>query len=339
NPVERVYAENKKVFEPYADVLVGLLHTDVYTPQTLAKIDKVAREIEGVKGIKKVQHILNVKNIQGTDGGLDVSPMTPDGAIPQTPEGIASLRSKVESWEVYENVYVTGDARGAAIVATLEDGVETDQIVPIYYAINAIVQKHEGPEKFFISGTKVVEALQGHYMIKDLIMLPPLVCIILLGSLFLFFRHMRGMLLPLVSVAISAVWTLGLMAMVRIPLTIVTTALPVALMACGSAYGIHVVENVMADYFAGLRGPKGVAGALARIRIPVFMAALTTMAAFISLCTTPIVPLTHFGLLSAFGIFVAMGLALTFIPATLAILDKRGREVTPHHHTRHDLVG
>ncbi|HOJ14853.1 MAG TPA: MMPL family transporter, partial [Deltaproteobacteria bacterium] len=92
------------------------------------------------------------------------------------------------------------------------------------------------------------------------------------------------------------------------------TALPVALMACGSAYGIHVVENVMADSFAGMRGKGGIDNAVARIRIPVFMAALTTMAAFISLCTTPIVPLTHFGLLSAFGIFTAMGLALTFVP-------------------------
>ncbi|HPP81593.1 MAG TPA: MMPL family transporter, partial [Deltaproteobacteria bacterium] len=160
-----------------------------------------------------------------------------------------------------------------------------------------------------------------------------------LVSLFLFFRHLRGMLLPLVSVAISAVWTVGLMALSHIPLTIVTTALPVALMACGSAYGIHVVENVMADSFAGMRGKGGIDNAVARIRIPVFMAALTTMAAFISLCTTPIVPLTHFGLLSAFGIFTAMGLALTFVPAMLTILEARGREIVPHHHTRRDLVG
>ena len=339
NPVEKVYADTKKVFEPYADILVGMLDNNIYNPKSLDKIHRVAGEIEEIKGIKKVQYVLNVKNIQGSESGLDVSPMVKEGEVPKTREEIASLREKVTSWDVYENVYVTGDAKGTAIAAVLEDGVETDQIVPIYYAIDAIVKKYEGPERFFISGTKVVEALQGHYMIKDLIVLPPLVCLVLLLSLFIFFRNLRGMLLPLVSVGISAVWTVGLMAMVKIPLTIVTTALPVALMACGSAYGIHVVENVLADYFAGKRGRDGIDGALSRIRVPVFMAALTTMAAFLSLCTTPIVPLTHFGLLSAFGIAVAMSLALTFIPALLSILDAHGREIRPHHHSKRDIVG
>ncbi|HPP81912.1 MAG TPA: hypothetical protein PLQ43_13625, partial [Deltaproteobacteria bacterium] len=163
NPVERVYAENKKVFEPYADILVGMIHEDVFEPATLAKLDRVAREIEGIKGVKKVQHLLNVKNIQGSNGGLDVSPMVEEGTVPSSPEEAELLRGKVSSWEVYENTYITRDHRGAAIVATLEDGVETDQIVPIYYAIDAIVKKYEGPERFFISGTKVIEALQGIY--------------------------------------------------------------------------------------------------------------------------------------------------------------------------------
>jgi hypothetical protein len=202
-----------------------------------------------------------------------------------------------------------------------------------------LVKKYEGPERFFISGTKVVEALQGHYMIKDLMFLPPLVCVVLLVSLFLFFRNIRGMLLPLISVGISVIWTLGLMAMLHIPLTIVTCALPVALMACGSAYGIHVVENVLADYGAGRKGKRGISGALGRITVPVIMAALTTMAAFLSLCTTPIVPLTDFGLMSAFGIAVAMVLALTFVPASLSLLDAHGREIVPHHHSKRDLVG
>ncbi|MCK7481216.1 MAG: hypothetical protein M0C28_31495 [Candidatus Moduliflexus flocculans] len=57
----------------------------------------------------------------------------------------------------------------------LKKNVQTDDIIPIYYAMTDIMKKYEGPERFFISGTKVLEALQSHYMIKDLIFLPPLV--------------------------------------------------------------------------------------------------------------------------------------------------------------------
>ncbi|MGC9325346.1 MAG: efflux RND transporter permease subunit [Desulfomonilia bacterium] len=338
NPVEKVYNANNQEFEPYADIIVGMLHDDIYTPSSLEKIRNIAHDIEEIQGIKRVTYILNMKNIQGSESGLDVSPMYEDGEVPGTDAEVAALRERVDSWTVNDKVYVAGDGKGTALLAVLEDDVETDAIIPIYYSIDEILKTYDGPEQYFVSGTKVIEALQGHYMIKDLIFLPPLVCIVLLGSLYLFFRNLRGTILPLVSVAISAIWTVGLMAIFRIPLTIVTTALPVALMACGSAYGIHVVENVLSDIAEGRRGLPGINRALNRIRMPIIMASLTTMAAFISLCSTPIVPLVHFGLFTAYGIIVSMVLALTFIPAVLSLLETHGREFVPHHHSSKDIV-
>ncbi|MGC9323943.1 MAG: efflux RND transporter permease subunit [Desulfomonilia bacterium] len=338
NPAVQLFVQNKQNFEPYADIIIGMFDTDIFSRSSLEKLQKIVRELEEVDGIQDVHYVLNVKNIQGSESGLDVAPMVRDDTLPLTEEEIVSVREKVHSWDVYQDVYVTRDGTGTAISAILEEDVETDQIVPIYFAITKILETYEGPEKFYVSGTKVLEALQSHYMIKDLILLPSLVCIVLLGFLFVFFRNIRGMLLPLACVGLSAIWTVGVMAIVNVPLTVVTTALPVALMACGSAYGIHVVENVLADAAVGKRGKKGISGAIGRITIPVTMAALTTMAAFTSLCTTTIVPLMNMGLLCAFGLAVAMSLSLTFIPAVMVLLDTHGKELVPHHHSKKDII-
>lgn len=340
NPEVEIFVANKHAFEPYADMLIGMINTgDIFNPSSLEKLGKIARELEEIPEVRKVTCLLNVKNIQGSESGLDVSSMVRDGGVPLTAREIALLKDKVGSWEVYKDTYITRDGKGTGILVVLQREVQTDQIVPIYYAITDILNRYEGPEKFYISGTKVVEALQSHYMIKDLILLPPLVCVVLLTFLFLFFRNIRGTLLPLVSVAISAVWTLGLMALVRLPLTLVTTALPVVLIACGSAYGIHVVENVLADDAEGRKGRDGIMGAVFRVRMPVAMAAMTTMAAFISFTSSTIVPLMNMGLFSAFGLGVAMMLALTFIPAVLSLMDAHRREVTHHYHSKKDYVG
>ena len=296
-------------------------------------------ETEGIRGVKKVTSILNVKNIQGVDGGLEVKPMVEGGTVPLTPGEFDGLRQRAMSWNVYDGTYVTRDGKGTALAIVLQDDIETDDIVPIYYRLENIVQKHQGPEEFFISGPTVVEALQGHYMIKDLELLVPLVLVVLLASLFVFFRSIQGMLLPLLGVALSCSWTMGLMALLGIPLTMVTTALPVALMAVSSAYGIHVLENVFSDAHDGSGGKAGIIRALERVRLPVIMAGLTTIASFLSLCTTPIVPITQFGVLCAFGIGSTLILSLTFIPAVLSILDSAGRVHVSHHHTRRDLVG
>ncbi len=340
NPEVKTFVANKHAFEPYADILIGMIHTaDIFNPSSLEKLDRIVEELEEIEEIEKATCLLNVKNIQGSESGLDVAPMVKDGEFPAGPAEIALLKDKVGSWEAYRDTYISRDGKGTGILVVLQDEVQTDQIVPVYYAITDILNAHEGPEKFYISGTKVVEALQSHYMIKDLILLPPLVCVVLLTFLFVFFRNIRGTLLPLVSVAISAVWTLGLMALIRHPLTLVTTALPVVLIACGSAYGIHVVENVLADNAEGRKGRDGIMGALTRVRLPVTMAAMTTMAAFISFTTSPIVPLMHMGLFAAFGLGTAMMLSLTFIPAVLTLMDAHAREITHHYHSRKDVVG
>jgi len=339
NPVEEVYNRNRQEFESYADVLIGMLHDDVYNPGSLEKIRRITEEVENIPGVKKVTSILNVKNIAGGEEGLDVSPMVEEGELPRSGEELKELREKARSWSVYEGVYITEDGSGTSLSVVLDNTVETDDIVPIYYTLLDIVKKYEGPEEFFISGPTVVEALQGHYMIKDLKLLVPLVNIVLLGFLFLFFRNFRGTVLPLVSVGIASIWTIGLMPMFDIPLTMVTSVLPVALIAVGSAYGIHVLENVFSDAEEGKAGLSGIITAATRVSLPVIMAGLTTIASFISLCTSAIVPLKQFGALSSFGLLAALMISLTFLPAVLAVADSRGWKYRPHHHSSRDCIG
>jgi len=323
DPVQ-VFIENIKSFQPYADIIVGMLHTDIYNPRSLEKLDKVVQEFSRIKGIKKVTCILNVKNIRGNESGLDVSPMVKSGTVPKKPEEIAALKEQIDSWDIYKGALVTRDGTGTAVSCVLADNIETIDIIPIY---------------FKMTGTKVLEALQSHYMIKDLMILPPLVVIVLLTFLYLFFRNVSGMVLPLISVGISCIWSFGLMSLVKMPLTMISTALPVALMAVGVGYGVHVVENVLSDLTEGKKGRPAIKGSVVRIIIPVLIAGLTEVVSFLSLCSMWVVPLTQFGMISAFGFCVAMMLVLTFIPAVLSLIDARVKVYTSHHHTRTDLVG
>lgn len=341
HPKVVTFIENKESFERYADIVVGMLHTNIYNPSSLEKLHKVAGEIEKIKGIKKVTYILNAKNIQGSESGLDVSPFVRNGDVPKTTQEISDLKARIAQWDIFNGSLVTKDGRGAAMSIVLDNNIETIHIIPIYFKMTEILKKYEGPENFFISGTKVLEALQSHYMIKDLIILPPLVTVVLIISLFFFFRSFVGMLLPLLSVGLACLWTFGMMALTKIPLTMISTAMPVALMAVGVGYGVHVVENVFSDTSKGLRGKKGIKISILRIAVPVIIAGLTELTSFLSLCSWWVVPLTQFGMASAFGFTMAMALVLTFIPAILSLTVGKEKvySYTAHHHTKTDIVG
>jgi uncharacterized protein len=338
-PPVKLFHENKDTFAAYTDVIVGMVHTNIYNPSSLKKLSNICSEFEKIKGVEKVTCILNTKNIVGSESGLVVAPLVKEGTVPSTPEEVAELKAKVDSWDIYKGTLVTRDGTGTAMSIVLEKNVQTVDLIPMYFKMDGILKKYAGPEKYFISGTKVLEALQSHYMIRDLIILPPLVVVVLLVALFFFFRNFSGMLLPLLSVGIACIWTFGLMVIVHVPLTMISTALPVALMAVGVGYGVHIIENVFADFSEGKKGKAGIKSAVTRIVAAVLIAGLTEVASFLSLVSIWVVPLTQFGLLSAFGFGVAMLLVLTFIPAVLSIIDARGREHIPRQHTGFDPVG
>jgi predicted RND superfamily exporter protein len=161
-------------------------------------------------------------------------------------------------------------------------------------------------------------------MSADLKFLIPLVVIVVLAVLFLSFRRIGGIVLPILTVVVSSVWSIGAMAFLGVRLSIISTVLPVILVAVGSAYGIHVISHYY-DETAGRRNlsreeHSGIIFAVLRkIGRPVLLAALTTFAGFISLCFTPVVPIYEFGIFASFGVVVAFLISVTLIPALLII--------------------
>ncbi|MBN1637310.1 MAG: RND family transporter, partial [Deltaproteobacteria bacterium] len=336
NHVRKDWIENNEDFDAPLDIIVGFLSDDIFTATTLKKIRDFSSEVEAIPGVEEVSNILNVGTIIGSEAGLEVSPMTE--SLPETDEELAGFKRKVESWDFYQDFYITKDHSGSLVSIVMEDELETDDVIPVYYQLKKIAEKYQGPEQIFISGVPVVEALQGDYMLRDMKLLIPLVNILIVIALFLFFRNLRGVVLPLLTVTISTLWSVGLMALLKMPITHVTSTIPVVLVAVGSAYGIHVLENIISDTHNGYTGLKGIMHSLNRVSVPIVMAGVTTIAAFISLYTSEIVPMKHFGIISAFGILASLGTSLTLIPALLSILEGK-KPYLPHLHTTKDLLG
>ncbi len=336
NPALLEFYENKDMFANREATVIGILGDNIYNSQTLAKLGAMSDEISQIPKVAEVGNIFNLSHITGTDNGMEIEALAAD--VPQSAAEIETLRHKIDSWEFYHGFLVTEDASGTMLSFTMDVDVDTEDVAAIYHAAHDITQKYQGPEKIFISGAAVVESLIGEYMLSDMKLLIPFVNVVIVIFLFIFFRNIRGVLLPLLTVGLSTGWTIGLMPLLGMPITNVTSSMPVILMALGTAYGIHVLENVFSDAAAGKTGKEGLIGAIERVSLPICMAGLTTMAGFLALISSEVVPIKHFGFLTAFGTLAALIISLTFIPAMLSILESFGREHIPQGH-KHDLMG
>ncbi|MEN6472817.1 MAG: efflux RND transporter permease subunit [Syntrophaceae bacterium] len=342
NPVRVQYENNRDEFSQREETIVGVWGGNIYTPQTLAEIRDISEAARRIPFIQDIKNILNMDYISGSASGIDVAPLSADGEVPATPAELMTFREKVASWDFFKGSFVNADHTGSLIYMTMREGTQTDDLIPIYYDLRRVVdrvqQRYPGLNELFITGVPVVNALTGDYMLRDMKVFVPIVNLIIIVTLFIFFRNLRGVVLPLVTVGISTTWTFGVMSLLGWPMTQLTSTLPVLLTAVGTAYGIHVLESVLSDAAEGKRGKQGIINAARRVYLPVIMAGLTTIGGFLSLLTTAVVPIKQLGVLASFGVFAALIISLTFIPAVLSILDSMGREFIPQHHTRHDVI-
>jgi predicted RND superfamily exporter protein len=170
------------------------------------------------------------------------------------------------------------------------------------------------------------------------------VSLVVLVVLFFSFRHFTAVILPLLTVLIAVIWCMGAMPLVGVDLSVISTVLPVILVAVGSAYGIHVVTHYIEDMkesgvkpelFTKDEHQELIIRLSLRIGQAVFLAALTTFVGFSSFCFTRVLPIREFGFFSSFGVIVSYLVAVTLIPSLLLI---RGPKPMTPKHTRRQLV-
>ena len=347
------YQRMLKAEEDYGSMMVlGIsLETSgetILTPEYIKIVQDITEQIGSVDYVESIDSIANMDFIVADDGSLKASSILGDDYA-GTAEDMAAIKGRLIDWqEMYNRVIITDDGKTTQLMITLEPKDENGNMLNSKRQMKALhdIQKIcetalEGSDlevRYF--GDPVLSDNGYTFMVSDLLLLIPFVALVVLLSLYFSFHTWSGTLLPLITVLMATVWSVGIMCMMGVTFTIIGSVIPVCLVACGSAYGIHVLTH----YYIGLDKIEGEmtkekhAGAiefgLKDVWVAVVLAGVTTVAGFISNITSPIMPLKSFSVFAAAGVVFSLLLSITFIPAMLYImpLKKIGKHRSSKNH-------
>jgi len=324
-------------------ILVGLErpYRTVFEKSFLERVRNFSNVVENVDYVKSVNSIMSTQYITGDNDSIVVSDLVPEN-FSGTDEEITELMRRIASWDLFRSSLVSDDLSATQILITLdaltEDFTRPEVTLSVEKIREIAGEIFTGEEEVYFTGQPIINMIVNKSMISDNILLIPLVVIVLLGMLFFSFRRFTFVVLPFLTVIIAVIWAIGMAALLGIKLSVITTILPVILVAVGSAYGIHIVTHYMEDtrnkQLTVEPQPKGegspidehrtlVLNLVRKLIKPVFLAALTTMAGFISFCFTPIVPMREFGYCASFGVIAAFTVAVLFIPSMFLLRGPR----------------
>jgi predicted RND superfamily exporter protein len=329
----QIISENiKDLFGEETGIFVGLerKYGSVFDQAFLVRIRDFTDVVEQIAIVKEVTSILSMPYITADENSIFVTDLV-DEDFTGTPDEIAELKRRLASWDMYQGSTVSENFAATQIVVSLNVSMEDLEKPEVEADIKEIRVKAEeifsGLATVYLTGEPVITSIANEYMRTDLGVLIPLVLVVVLGVLFFSFRRFTFVALPLLTVVISVIWTIGAMPLLGFKLTTLSIILPVILIAVGSAYGIHVVTHYLHDtkdkIFTAGEHHELVFAVLRKVFKPVLLATLTTMAGFISFCFTWLSPMRDFGYFSCFGTAVSFVIGVTLIPALLLIRGPR----------------
>ncbi|MFA5859763.1 MAG: MMPL family transporter [Elusimicrobiota bacterium] len=312
NYIDREYGGN-------ALAMVAIETDDVFTKASLRQVADITAELKLLPGVSYVTSLTDVLDIKkAQDGGIEIGKLIDAEKLPETDEEIGKLRKYVMSSSLFSGKLVSTDGKATLIVCRLNENV--NKIVTAG-AIRGIVKKAEGNNKAYYAGSPFFLADIVDLIMDDLYTLIPIIVVVIVMTLFFSFRVLRGVVIPLISVAISVIWTIGLMNLLRIPLSLISNIIPVVLFAVGNAYSIHVFSKFNEDVLDNTNRLEQSKSALSNVALPVLLAAVTTVAGFLSfIFGSYLTMIVEFGIFTAVGTLFALIIACTLVPAILAML-------------------
>lgn len=303
-------------------IMIAFPSEQVFTVRGLRALSALSEGLEEIEGIARVRSITNIAEVTGTPWGLEVSQTLED--MPETEEEAEAFRVRIEESSEISGALLSGDGDHVLTLVGLSPGADAGRVAKSVQEATGRLAPDFSPH---YAGGPVLAGAADEFLKTDIKKLLPVCTIVIVVVLFASFRTVAGVVLPLATVMLSVVWTMGLMGFADIPFTQITSALPVVLLATGSAYGIHIMHRYYENHASGADGSSAASSAVESVGVAIVLAGITTIAGYGSNAASSVVRIREFGLLAGFGVSAGLVIALTFVPAVLSIFRPAPRKV------------
>lgn len=308
---------------------------DPLTPREKTGLQTAVKTVTELKSRKMIREILSpftIQDITGKDDALEaVDVMETDAqgnrVIPKTEPEIADFITRLKRNPAFEKgIYATdraGNITDLGFIIRFTD-TTTASSDPIAREVLEIAESYKNLD-IIPQGQPIIYIWINNFMQRDLFMLVPLVMLVTILVFFLNFKSIRGVILPVATLSMATLWVLGLMGHLGAKITTIGISIPVLMIAVGSSYAIHILNQYYQEYdlISSQGKTQGLAHCMNHISVTVMLAGFTTIVSFLSLAPHPLEALREWGFFTSLGILFAVFVSATVIPA--------GLQLMPHH--------
>ena len=305
HPYIQLYQEYRQMFGS-ANVLVAAVEVkegDIYNLETIGKIDRITQALLETEGCNATQVISlthpKLKNVNVTSWGIQIRPvMWPQ--FPQDDADLERIRAAVYANEGIRGFFVSPDDKAAAIFAGFwEEGVDPIKLYARMMELKAA--ETDANTNIYFTGYPALYAHIYDLRVQVYIVLAAtmVLMVILLGW---YFRTWQGVVLPVMSALISAIWGLGFAAFLGYPLDPLVMVVPLIITARALSHSVQSMARYHEEYHRLQDKDAAIQKAYGELAMPATLSIVTDGLGvlLISIATIPI--MRNLGIFCSFWI-------------------------------------
>lgn len=307
------FQEYRDKFESDNDFLnIGLLNSaGLFQRDFLLRLDSLTKDLEALPSVVSVKSITNITYPKlGFDG------------ISEEPFILLSNNSwKKDSINLFQheallNTLISKDYPATSIFIKTEDYLSRKKSDPLIKDLKQLKEKYQFDE-FHVAGRIVA---QSHYMLKlgsEMALFMSISILLLIVFLWVTFRTWWGVIVPLVVVLLSILWTIAFMKLSGKAFDLLTVLMPTIIFVVGMSDVIHILSKYLEELRKGVPKYDALKKSFTEVGLATFLTSFTTAVGFYALLIATIQPIKDFGWFTGAGVFISYALAFSLFPAVL----------------------
>ena len=302
-------------------VAFGEKGRSIYHPDALRVLWDVAMELEGLPEVEKVTSIATATRMDNDKGDLLIQDLQPGRDLDEIE--IAGIRDYLNKYPNVKKRFISQKDDYLILLVQPYDDVALDQFRNELVGVaDSILTNYE----IYYGGFAYITGTIPELIRNDVQSLMKMGILIMVTILLLNLRSIHGVLMVLMVIGLSLVSMMGFMGWVykltgsdRFLFTMMNTSMPIILLTIANSDGVHVMTKFFKEMRLKGDVPQALATTMDSLLVPIFLTSITTVAAFLTMISSPLEPMIGYGITVSAGIIWAWFLSSVLLPAVISI--------------------
>jgi predicted RND superfamily exporter protein len=325
SPEVAVYYETREDWGTDEFAVVCVTAEDWFTPEGMARLQEIEADLLAVEFVQSTMSILDVPLLRQEP---EKKPKIffnkePPVFLGNAGVDLEAAKREHQGHKITEGNLISADGRSLNVLAYLDWRKQDGKLIPpinerrtlLVQGVRKVAEKWNGrlEEPVRLSGVPMIQITLFENMRADLIVFGVASLLLFTLSFALVYRRWRFVVIPMLCCLLPPVMMVGGMAYLGISIGFVTSNMPVLLFVLMLPYSVYFIEAYR-ERRAAFPEEDGLASSLEALRVillPCLFSCATTLAGFVALGASKVIPIRDFG--QAMTVGMALGFVVVFL--------------------------